>query len=194
MLPAIGLAATTAILEQERDFHDPCPARGHKRVPKNSMHHGTQRQLLRMSTHSPPRHQDDQSRQNIPLRPSVPAPGKPHTEQTCAPPYNPHTRVLQIIPHPRMTPTMLGERVHTTPSGDDAAVEELLTAAGFPKPGLSNQQHQRHNDPVAMNAEPMMKCARHWPRWSPRQYPMATIPPKSICVHATMGMVFPSQP
>ena len=47
--------------------------------------------------------------------------------------------------------------------------------------------------PYAMNALPMMKCARHWPKWSPRQYPMATMPPKSICAHATMGMSLPTQ-
>ena len=47
--------------------------------------------------------------------------------------------------------------------------------------------------PYAMNALPMMKCARHWPKWSSRQYPMATMPPKSICAHATIGMSLPTQ-
>jgi hypothetical protein len=48
--------------------------------------------------------------------------------------------------------------------------------------------------PYPMNALPMMKCARHCPRWSARQKPKAVIPPKSIWTHDTTGMSFPSAP
>lgn len=48
--------------------------------------------------------------------------------------------------------------------------------------------------PYPMNAEPMMKCARHWPRWSARQNPNATMPPNSICVQLTTGINLPIQP
>lgn len=39
----------------------------------------------------------------------------------------------------------------------------------------------------------MIKCARHCPVCSPRQNPSATIPPNSICVHATTGINLPIQ-
>jgi hypothetical protein len=48
--------------------------------------------------------------------------------------------------------------------------------------------------PYPMKALPMMKCARHCPRWSSRQYPSAVIPPNSICTQDTTGISFPTIP
>ena len=48
--------------------------------------------------------------------------------------------------------------------------------------------------PYPMNALPMMKWARHCPRWSSRQYPRAVIPPNSICTQATTGIALPTIP
>lgn len=48
--------------------------------------------------------------------------------------------------------------------------------------------------PYAMKALPMMKWAKHWPRWSARQNPKAVIPPNSICIQLVMGNIFPTIP
>ena len=45
-----------------------------------------------------------------------------------------------------------------------------------------------------MKAEPMMKCARHWPRWSLWQKPWDAMPPKRNCTHVTTGIRPPSTP
>jgi hypothetical protein len=48
--------------------------------------------------------------------------------------------------------------------------------------------------PYPMKALPMMKWARHCPRWSSRQNPRAVIPPKSIWTQETTGIAFPTIP
>lgn len=48
--------------------------------------------------------------------------------------------------------------------------------------------------PYPMNELPMIKCAKHCPKWSARQNPSAVIPPKSICTHETTGIALPQIP
>ena len=80
MLPAVSLTRASTVLEQETDLDDARRTSCHERIPKDGVHHRAQRQLLRMSTHSPTGHQDNQPRENIPLRSAIPASREPNSK------------------------------------------------------------------------------------------------------------------
>ena len=101
-----------------------------------------------MSTHSPARHDDDNRRNDVPPGLAIPTPTQPDTQQSSTPPHNSHTRVLQVILHPSLSPSVLRKRIHTAPSRNENTIEELLTPPRPPQPHLPDQQHHRHDNPI----------------------------------------------
>ena len=113
------------------------------------MDHGAELELLRVGTHGPACHENDNARDEIAFRAAVAFAAEPDAEEASTPPDDAHARVLQIVFHPGTAPAVLGEGVDAAPSGDDEGVEELLTTAGAPKPELADEQEDGKDDAVA---------------------------------------------
>lgn len=152
ILEAVRVRAANAdsglIAQHERDLNDASHTSRHQRIPKDRVDHGTDHQSLGMRRHSIASHQNDQSRNEVPLRPPVAVAAQPHTEQTGAPPDNTHSSVLEIIVNPGTTPAVLGKGIDTAPSRNNQRIEELLTATRAAQPVLSNQQENGQTDAV----------------------------------------------
>lgn len=112
------------------------------------MDHGTDHQMLGVSRHGKPGKEDDDSRNNVPLRTAVPGPTHPHAEQASAPPNNTHSGMLEVVMAPFLSPAMFRERVDAPPRSDDERIEELLTAACAAEPELPHQKKKREHDAV----------------------------------------------
>lgn len=136
------------IPQDKRNFNDSPQASSHQSIPKHNMYHGTERQMLRMSRHSPTSQQNYETRNKIPLWRTVSLPAQPHTSQTRTPPNNTHSRMLDIVRHPRTAPSMFRESIDTSPRRNERRVEELLAASRALQPCLSHQHHQSKDDSV----------------------------------------------
>lgn len=106
------------ISQNEGNLNDASQTRSHERVPKHSMNHRAQHQMLRMRRHSPTGDKDDETRNEVPLRSSISFPAEPDPSQSSAPPDNAHSGVLDIVSNPGSSPSMLRERINATPSSD----------------------------------------------------------------------------
>lgn len=144
---AIG-AEGALISQHEGDLDDSRDTRSHQRITEDSMNHRADHEVLRMARHSPTGQENDKGGNKIPLWPTIPAPTQPHTQQTRAPPNNTHSRMLQVIMPPRLTPTVLRKGINTAPKRNDQRVEELLAATGATQPELANEQEDREQDTV----------------------------------------------
>lgn len=112
------------------------------------MDHSAQHQFLRMGRHRVASQQDHNSRNQVPLRPTVSLPTQPDTQETGAPPDNSHTRMLEIIMRPILAPAVLGECVDTTPDRNNDGVEEFLAPTSSSKPELAHEQEDSKKDTV----------------------------------------------
>lgn len=144
----IGAAVVGMIFQDERDFDDACQTSGHERVAEHGVNHGADHQMLRVTAHSPARHKYDNRGNDVSLRPPIPLPTEPNTNQTRTPPHNAHTRMLQVIGNPRSTPAVLCERVDAAPDGNDERVEELLASSCFAQPELTHQEQNGQHDTI----------------------------------------------
>ena len=102
-----------------------------------------------MRTHRPPSQDYHERRQQIAFRPAISLPTEPHAQQAGTPPHDPHTRMLQIVLHPRRAPAVFRERVHAAPCGDQQRIEELLAPPRACEPPLTDQKQDREDDSVA---------------------------------------------
>ena len=102
-----------------------------------------------MRAHCPSSHQNNNAGYQVPSRPSTSRPTQPDAQKASTPPYDAHARVLQVVVHPRASPSVLGKGVNTTPGGYYNRIEKLLASACASQPKLPDQKHHRHNDPVA---------------------------------------------
>ncbi|KAI4131149.1 MAG: hypothetical protein LQ338_001354 [Usnochroma carphineum] len=101
-----------------------------------------------MRTHRPSRNQNNQRRNQIPLRPPVPFAGQPYPKEARAPPHYTHARVLEVVPYPGPTPAVLRESIDATPRRDEQGIEEFLRPPRPPEPPLAHEQQDRQHDPV----------------------------------------------
>ena len=152
-LKAVGFLRTPRaerglVAKHKGDLDNARRAGRHQGVSEHGMHHGAQRQVLRVRTHGPSRHDDDDGGNEIPPRPAVPGATQPHAEQAGAPPHDSHARVLHVVAPPRLAPAVLGEGVDAAPQGDDQAVEELLAPAGATQPRLADEQQDGGQDAI----------------------------------------------
>lgn len=148
VLEAVRLGQSRLIPQHERDLNDASQTRRHQGVPKESVDHSTDHQLLGVSGHGIASHHDDNCRNEVTLRTATAGTTEPHAEETSTPPDNPHRGVLEVIVNPRGTPPVLGKSVNTAPSGDDERIEELLTAAGTAQPVLADKQKNSQADTI----------------------------------------------
>lgn len=100
MLPAVWFAAASAVPEDETDFYDAGCTGGHESVPEDCVHHGAERDLLWVSGHAPAREHDDHTGQDVPSGSSATTSTQPYTEETCAPPDNSHSCMLDVVLDP----------------------------------------------------------------------------------------------
>lgn len=121
---------------------------GHQCVAKDGVNHGADHQSLRMSRHRITGQQNNDGRDEIPLGPAISLPAHPNTQEPGTPPDNAHSGMLQVIVHPRSSPTMLRKGVDASPGRDDQRVEKLLTAAGTAQPVLTNKQQDSKHDTI----------------------------------------------
>ena len=144
ILPTIRVASILAdrstIPQHKANLDNPTRARQHQRIPKRRMHHRAQHQFLRMRTHGESSQENNNSRDDVPLRSSISLSAEPDTHESCTPPHNAHRSVLQVVVNPRTAPSVLGECVDAAPSRDDDAVEELLRSARTSDPALTNEE------------------------------------------------------
>lgn len=159
ILEAVGICSIWAerglILQDERDLNDPHGTCGHQGISEDGVDHGTQHQLLRVCGHGITGQQDDNGRDQIALRPAVPLPAEPDTQQTGAPPDNTHRGVLEVTVHPWASPAVFGEGVDASPSSDDQRVKELLASTSAAQPVLTDEQQDSQKDTVGD------ECAAH---------------------------------
>jgi hypothetical protein len=152
VLEAVGIRAIgcggASIFQDERDLDNTSRSCRHQRIPKNGVDHGRDREMLRMRGHGPAGHEDHNTRNEVPLRPSVSCAAQPNADQTSCPPYDTHGGVLQVVVAPFLSPAVLGEGVDAAPSSDHERVEEFLAPSGTPQPNLSNQEQDDKHDSV----------------------------------------------
>jgi hypothetical protein len=143
-LEAVGILSIVryrvGIFQDETDFDDAGNSSSHQGVAENTVYHGTDVQLLRMTTHGPTSDGNDDGRNQIALRAATAVAAQPHTQQTSAPPDDTHTGMLHVIADPGTTPSMFGESVDASPSSDNHTIVELLRAAGATQPDLTNEK------------------------------------------------------
>jgi hypothetical protein len=70
-LPAI-IRQADLVLQHERNLDDTRDARRHECVPKHLVRHRTDHQVLWMRAHRPSRHENHESRNEVPLRLAIP--------------------------------------------------------------------------------------------------------------------------
>ena len=129
ILPAVSLSILrdgVCILQHKCNLNDPGSSSRHQSISKDSVDHCTEREVLRVSRHSPTSNEDDETRDEVPLGPSISLPAQPDTGQASTPPDNAHSCVLDVVCDPRSSPSMLSESIDTTPSSNECRVEEFL--------------------------------------------------------------------
>lgn len=102
-----------------------------------------QLQALRMRTHRPSSKQQNNCRYQVAFGPPISLPTQPYAQQPSTPPDDAHTRVLQIVLHPRVSPAVFRKRIDATPSSDEYRIEELLAPSCPGEPPLTHQQQYR---------------------------------------------------
>ena len=142
-------ADPTLISQHKCNLHHPRRPRRHERIPKHGVHHSAELHYLRMRPHGPARQHDHYGGYQIPFRAAISFSAQPYPQETCAPPYDPHARMLQVVPPPRLAPAVLSKGVHAPPSRDDERVEEFLTPPSTPQPILAHKQQYHKYDPIS---------------------------------------------
>ena len=142
------LLGTRFALQHEANLNDAGQSHAHEGVAKHLVRHGANHEGLRVRRHGPAGDDNDEARDEVALRRSVPGPAEPDAHQSGAPPHNAHGRVLPVVPNPRGAPAVLGKRVDAAPGGNDDAVKELLAPARPLEPHLPNQQQNQQEDAV----------------------------------------------
>lgn len=104
--------------------------------------------MLRVAGHSITGQQDDNTGDQVALRPAVSLPAEPDTQQAGAPPDDAHRGVLEIVVHPWASPTMFRESVDASPGSDNERVEELLASTSAAQPVLTDEQQDSQKDTV----------------------------------------------
>lgn len=140
---------TATISEHEGDLDDAGGAGGHQGIAEDGVDHGAQREVLGMRTHGPAGQEDDDTRNQVAFRSSAPRPAQPDAHQAGAPPNDAHAGVLDVVPAPRLAPSVLRKRIDHPPRRDQERIVELLTPAGPPQPDLAHQQDHRHHNPIS---------------------------------------------
>ena len=157
-LEAVGILSIVGdgagIFQDETDFDNAGNASSHQSVAKDTVYHGAQVQLLRVTTHGPASNGDDDGGNQVALGTATAVTAQPHAQETSTPPDDTHTGMLQVIAYPWSTPSVLGEGVHAAPSSDDHAVVEFLRAAGATQPDLSNEKEDGVDDTVCDEGGP----------------------------------------
>ena len=124
-------------------------SRSHQSISKDGMNHSAEREVLRVSRHSPTSNEDDETRNKVPLWSSISLSAQPHTGQARTPTYNAHGCVLDVVCDPRSSPSVFSKGVDTTPRSNECRVEELLRSSSSLQPGLSDKHDDSQKDAVA---------------------------------------------
>lgn len=153
MLPAADLSPIIGdgilVLQYEGNLNDAGGTGGHERVSEDGVDHGGKRQRLRVRGHGEASEQDDDARDQVPLRPAVPAPAQPDADKTSTPPDDSHRGVLQVVVGPGPAPAVLCESVDAAPRRNHDRVEEFLAPSRALQPHLAYQEQDGHEDTVA---------------------------------------------
>jgi hypothetical protein len=96
--------------------------------------------MLGMGGHRVSGKEDNDSWNEISLRPTISLSAEPDAQQASAPPNNSHARMLQIIVNPRPPPAVFRKRVDATPHCNEQGIEEFLASASPTKPKLADEQ------------------------------------------------------
>lgn len=139
------------VFQDECDLDDSGQTSSHQGISEESMDSSRNHQMLRVTTHSPSSHENDETRHKVPLSSSAISAShrKPHTQKSSSPPNNTHNRMLNIIRDPISTPPMLRECIDTAPRRNHRRVKELLGSSCSSQPFLPNEQHENHDNAVS---------------------------------------------